>query len=110
MPTPTACADFSILRHLAKAALAASFLLFASCAFHPDLTEAETTAARTLAPPKGKAMLYVYRPATVKAMLAPRPVFINRQHLASNTNGTFMTIPLEARQIHRPGRGAVFER
>lgn len=79
----------------AKVTIPLAALLSTSCAFHPDLTEPEITAARTFTPPKGKAMLYVYRPPTVKAMAAPRPVFINRQHLASNTNGTFMIIPLK---------------
>jgi hypothetical protein len=28
-------------------------------------------------------------------MLAPRPIFINGQHLVTNTNGTFVSIPLK---------------
>ena len=28
-------------------------------------------------------------------MLAPRPIYINGQHLVSNTNGTFVSIPLK---------------
>lgn len=84
-----------LLRHSASLALAAITLLSSSCAFNPELNETELAAARTFTPPKGQALLCVYRPSTVLAMLTPRPVFINGQHLSSNTNGSFMTIPLK---------------
>ena len=40
-------------------------------------------------------MLFVYRPSTIRAVAIPRPVFVNGEHLVSNTNGTFVAIPLK---------------
>jgi len=70
-------------------------VFLSSCAVRPDLSEAEMTAARTFKAPPGKGMLYVYKEKEVRAMLAPRPIYINGQHLVSNTNGTFVSIPLK---------------
>lgn len=69
--------------------------LCSSCAFRPDITEENRVAAETFMPPQGKGLLYVYRPSTIRAAIVPRPVFINDQHLSSNSNGTFMAIPLK---------------
>jgi hypothetical protein len=53
------------------------------------------TAAKTFRAPAGKGMLYVYKEKEFRAMLAPRPIWIDGQHLVSNTNGTFVSIPLK---------------
>lgn len=69
--------------------------LCSSCAFRPDVSEENRVAAETFTPPQGKGLLYVYRPSTIRAAIVPRPVFVNDQHLSSNSNGTFMAIPLK---------------
>ena len=99
--TPTMKPEFlSLTLSVAKRfALPAFFMVcgvfLSSCAVRPDLSEAEMTAARTFKAPPGKGMLYVYKEKEVRAMLAPRPIHINGQHLVSNTNGTFVSIPLK---------------
>lgn len=76
-------------------AIAGLILLNASCAVRPGVTEPERQAARTFTAPAGKAVLFVYRPRTVRAMAVARPIFINGEHVVSNTNGTFVAMPLK---------------
>ncbi|MEO7098646.1 MAG: DUF2846 domain-containing protein [Luteolibacter sp.] len=84
-----------IIRSRFAVAIAGLAFSSASCAVHPPVTETEMLAARTFNAPKGKGILFVYRPSTVRAMATPRPIFINRIHIVSNTNGTFVAIPLK---------------
>ena len=66
-----------------------------SCASRPPVTETEMLAARTFNAPKGKGILFVYRLDTARGMAMSRPIFINREHIVSNTNGTFVAVPLK---------------
>ncbi len=70
-------------------------LLSASCASRPPVSEAEMLAAQTFNAPKGKGILFIYRLKTARGMAMPRPIFINREHIVSNTNGTFVAVPLK---------------
>ena len=92
-----------ILRLFSKRSALITFLLStiimgSSCAVRPKLSAAEIAAAKGFNPPSKQGFLYVYRPERlIYARVALRPVIINGQHLASNSNGTCMVIPL------RPG-------
>ena len=69
--------------------------LACSCAVHSPITEVETLAARTFKAPAGKGILFVYRSSNVRSMAIPRPIFVNGEHIVSNTNGTFVALPLK---------------
>jgi hypothetical protein len=75
--------------------LAVAFaVLSASCA-QLEPSAAEQAAAKSFNPPKGKALICVYRPSKPFTGLARRPVFINKQHIASTSLGSFVAVPVE---------------
>ncbi len=97
-------------RHLFSTAIFLFLIILSSsCAIRPDVSEIERQVARTFSAPKGKAVLFVYRPSNVRAMAAPRAVIINGEHIVSNTNGTFVAMPLSPgtyrvqAALHAPG-------
>ena len=65
-----------------------------SCLHHQDLSSSEEAVGRTLDAPKGKALICVYRPSKPFTGLIRRPVFINKQHVASTSLGSFVAIPV----------------
>jgi hypothetical protein len=77
-----------------KSLLATAFaVLLASCAQEPSA--AEQAMATSFNPPKGKALICVYRPSKPFTGLAKRPVFINKQHIASTSLGSFVAVPVD---------------
>lgn len=70
-------------------------LVTVSCAPNRQLTESQRAIGRTFEAPKNKAVVVVYRPAKPFTGLMGRPVFINKQHVASTSSGSFTAIPLD---------------
>jgi Protein of unknown function (DUF2846) len=66
-----------------------------SCANHQKLSSFEAAVGRTLNAPKGKALICVYRPSKPFTGLILRPVFINKQHVASTSLGSFVAVPVD---------------
>lgn len=77
-----------------KSLLLLPLLVLSSCASRTPVTAQEALVARSFTPPRGKALLYVYKRASITGGYAGRPVFINRQYIGKNGNGCFMAIPL----------------
>ena len=89
--------------------LAAAFaLLSISCQLQPSATE--RAGAASFNPPAGKALICVYRPSKPFTGLARRPVFINKQHIASTSLGSFVAIPVEPGTYNvQAGAGALWD-
>jgi hypothetical protein len=74
--------------------LVASFAaLLVSCQLQPSA--AEQAVAASFNPPQDKALICVYRPSKPFTGLARRPVFINNQHIASTSLGSFVAISVK---------------
>ena len=89
--------------------LAAAFaVLSTSCQLEPSASE--RTVAPSFNPPAGKALICVYRPSKPFTGLARRPVFINNQHVASTSLGSFVAIPVEPGTYNvEAGAGALWD-
>ena len=68
-------------------------VLFTSCQLEPSA--AQQVVATSFNPPKGKALICVYRPSKPFTGFAGRRVFINKQHVASTDLGSFVAIPVD---------------
>jgi len=77
-----------------KSLLLLPLLALSSCASRTPVTTQEALVARSFTPPRGKALLYVYKRASITGGYAGRPIFINGQLIGKNGNGCFMAIPL----------------
>lgn len=72
-----------------KALAAASVIFSVSCAA-PSVSE--QAVAKSFNPPKGKSLIYVYRPSRPFTGLIGRPVFIDKQLVGSTRPGSFAAI------------------
>ena len=82
-------------RSLSGAVLAGFVILNASCAVRLPITEEARQSAQSFSAPKGKAVLFVYRPSQIDTIASVRPVWVNGEHLVSITNGKFVAMPLK---------------
>lgn len=89
------CVSATGFRSCFRILLLASALLFISCAPHAELTGYEAAVGKSLEAPKGKALICVYRPWKPFTGLIRRPVFVNKQHIASTKLGSFMAVPVD---------------
>jgi hypothetical protein len=95
-PLARMCRDtFSRISFPASFRIIACASLFVSCA--PDSRSAKPaeTAFKSFDPPKGKALICVYRPSWPFTGLVKRPVSINKQLVATTGSGTFVAIPVD---------------
>lgn len=67
---------------------------FASCAPNSRSAKPGETVFRSFDPPKGKALVCIYRPSWPFTGLIKRPVYIDKQHVASTGSGSFIAVPL----------------
>ena len=74
---------------------AALGLLFASCTHPSELSGPQAAIDRSFEAPKGKALICVYRPSKPFTGFIRRPVFINKQHIASTGSGSFVAVPVQ---------------
>jgi hypothetical protein len=72
---------------------AALAVLSTSCQLQPST--AEQVVATSFNPPKGKALICVYRPSKPFTGFGRRAVFISKQHIASTDLGSFVAVPVD---------------
>lgn len=75
------------------AAISLTAVLFCSCANTTEPSTAEKLLAMNFQPPKGKALLYVYRPSSVLRHEA-KHVVINQRSIGITGSGTFLVTTL----------------
>jgi|GEM_PF-3457836 len=83
------------IRSSFRLVLSAITLFVSSCAHRMESTGLETSTGRSFDAPRGKALICVYRPSKPFTGLMKRPVFINKQHVASTKLGSFVAVPVE---------------
>ena len=67
-------------------------ILSVSCVGRSEPSTYEKAVGSSFSPPKGKSLIYVYRPSWPFTGLIGRPVFINKQLVAETRSGTFAAV------------------
>jgi Protein of unknown function (DUF2846) len=97
-----------ILKYTARFLLGIVAIFSISCGTTYPVTEVARSSAKSFTPPKGKALLYVYRPSGFIGYALPGKIHINKQEIGKLRSGTFLAVPIDPRRMSLQAGGPYF--